>query len=162
VHGTVIRAGQPAPRQPTKEHAVRKKLQLMVAVAASVTVTALAMSALAIGQGQPGTGGETQDGDSDGVAAVVQCLSDAGIAVPDGLDPPALKQWVGQHPDAMHALDGCFPPDEKGDQKPDGDCKAGEPGTIAVQPVQPVQGNGDARSLRAQKKRQAVSSSSLR
>jgi hypothetical protein len=160
VHEAVIAARQPDRRQPTKEDAVRMKLQLLVAVAAAVAVTALTMSALAVGQDQPTTteAGATAAGTPKAVstagvgeappAFVTDCLTKAGITVPDGLDARGLKEWVSQHPDAMAALEKCAPPDSE-DGVTTTVCKTGKPGVPAKA----------AEAMRARKRAQASSSS---
>jgi hypothetical protein len=154
VHGAVIAARQPDRRQPPKEDAVRIKLQLMVAVAAAVAVTALTMSALAVGQDQPTTEAGTKAAGTAGVGEtppvfVTDCLTKAGVTVPDGLDARELKEWVGQHPDAMAALERCAPPDGAGVTT--AVCKAG-----AAKPGHPPK---DVEAIRAKKRAQSSSSS---
>jgi hypothetical protein len=130
---------------------VRIKLQLMVAVAAAVAVTALTMSALAIGQNQPTTEAGTQPAGK--AAFPTSCLAKAEITVPDGLSPIEFKQWIGEHPDAMKALEACDP-------APDGRvttfCKVGKDATGA-----PTD-KPDAKGLHTTNKKAQSSSSSAR
>jgi hypothetical protein len=138
---------------------VRIKLQLAVAVAAAVAVTALTMSALAVGQDQPKGEAGTKAAGTAGVGEtpppfVTDCLTKAGVAVPDGLDARALKEWVFEHTDAREALEKCAPPDGEGVGGTTAVCKAvpGKPGVLSK----------DGEALRAKKRAQSGSSSSAR
>lgn len=135
---------------------MRMKLQLMVAVAAAVAATALTMSALAVGQDPTTPEAGTKAAGTVGVGEkappfVTDCLTAAGIAVPDGLDARELKEWVVEHPDAMAALDKCAPPDGEGVGVTTAVCKAragkpGEPGKDVLRAKKKAQSSSSAGS----------------
>jgi hypothetical protein len=52
------------------------------------------------------------DGPRDELATFTSCLRAHGLAVPEGLDPIATKQWIGEHDGSagfQAAMDACQP-----------------------------------------------------
>jgi hypothetical protein len=105
---------------------MRRTLTILAA-----TALAAAITIPAVAQG----GGDRQD---PAVARLTSCLTAHGVTVPSGLDPVALKQWLGARLDdqtVAAALKACSGGD--GTQDKAGGCGSGKPappGSVTKKP----------------------------
>ena len=81
-----------------------KRLASIIAATAAAAAVAAAISLPA--------GADSGPKGSDELATFTSCLRTHGLAVPEGLEPMALKLWLGEHEDsagAHTAMDACGP-----------------------------------------------------
>jgi hypothetical protein len=89
---------------------MKRFLSIIAAIAAAAAVAA----AISLPAG-------ADDGPGDELATFTSCLRAHGLAIPDGLEPTALKSWLRDHQDSagfQAAIDACEPKRDKGDKAP--------------------------------------------
>jgi hypothetical protein len=88
-----------------------KRLASIIAATAAAAAVAAAITLPAGADDGP-----KSVGSADQLAAFTSCLRAHGAAIPEGLDPVAVKQWLGDHEDeadVRKAMDACAPVTER-------------------------------------------------